>query len=304
MRRGVLTLTIVTVCAFLLADTINAFLERALVSPTLPAATAVEPTKVPDRPIDLSALSQEILQSNLFAPPPTGSSPNGRGPASSAPLDAAKKIKLMGTVMGEGIGASAVVQNLSNERQTLYHLHEQIPDLGAISEIRADGILIRNGTQEEELQLAGLTRRFALNSPVRGTPSLAETEENDENPIRRADARPSSPPKPNGYQSRMTLDRRAIAADAETLTHDRQVRFDPVSREGKAEGIRIQFFQVGGLIDKLGLSFGDVIQGVNGARINDVPMLVKQFRMLKDERSFSLDMVRNGEKRTLSYEIR
>jgi len=307
MRRFILRSIVLTACSFLVADTIAAYLEQTLVPPALMTSPPTGSSNAPHASMDLASLSQEIAQSELFPPLPAGvASAGGYGRTlPPPPLDAAKKIKLMGTVMGEGLSALAVVQTLANEHQALYHVHEQIPGIGEISEVRADAILLRSGAQEELLELAGLKFATTHLAAILSTPPPEANPEDEDAPHQQNAA--SAPPvrsKATGYQRRVLLDRRAFASDAESLTHERQVRFQPVATEGKAEGLRLQFFQAGGLVDQLGLSFGDVIQGVNGIRVNDVNVLLKQFRMLKEERSFSVDVVRNGEKRTLSYEIR
>lgn len=305
MRRFALRSIVIAACSFLVADTIAAYLEQALTPPALQTSLPTGSSNAPRVSIDMASLSQEIAQSELFPPLPAGVSAGGYGRTSPPPpLDAAKKIKLMGTVMGEGLSALAVVQNLSTQRQVLYHLHEQIPDLGEISEVHADGILIRNGAQEELLALAGLKLPITFAPPPPSTPRTVANQDIGRTPNQPLLALPPPLHQADGNAVRMVLDRREIAPHADSFTHERNARFEPASTDGKPEGWRLEYYQKGGLVDRLGLRYRDVIVGINGVRISDLPMLVKHFRQLKDERSFSLDVVRNGEKGTISYEIR
>jgi general secretion pathway protein C len=292
MHEFIPRLSILTVCAFLLAHILNAFIEQALFVPNMAISAQPDSSAAPTAGMDRLSLSREILHSGLFPPSPTDAGGLGRDGAPLAPLEAGKKIRLMGTVLGEGMRASAVVQNLSTQRQTLYHLHEQIPGIGELGEVRANAILLRNGTQEELLQLAGLRlpppsvvahATGGANHPVMTLPP----------PVRRE----------GGMPARTVLERREIAGLAAALTHERHVRFEPIS-EDRAEGLRIEFYQPGGLIDRLGLRYRDAVVAMNGVKVNDVDRLVRQLRQIKDERSFSLDILRNGEKGTLAYEIR
>jgi general secretion pathway protein C len=69
------------------------------------------------------------------------------------PIDAAKKVKLVGTVVGDDKVDLAVVEEISTKKQTLYHLHDLIVNVGQITQIRKDAILIRQGAQHEILEL-------------------------------------------------------------------------------------------------------------------------------------------------------
>ena len=69
------------------------------------------------------------------------------------PIDAAKKVKLVGTVVGDDKVDLAVVEEISTKKQTLYHLHDLIVNVGQITQIRKDAIFIRQGAQHETLEL-------------------------------------------------------------------------------------------------------------------------------------------------------
>jgi general secretion pathway protein C len=301
MRNLTLKLLVIAACCFLVADSLNAFLARALMSPVAQVSTPPVASAPPATPADLASLSQEIAQSGLFAPSPAGgpASMGGIGLASGAPLDAGKKIQLMGTVMGEGLSALAVVQNLSSKRQVLYHLHEDIPEIGEISEIHADSILVRNGAQAESLplQTPKLPGSVALGSQVAPQVQPARP---PAAPV--AAAKDSTAAKPQ----RLVLERRALTPSSDVLADPaRHVRFEPAQPEDKAEGLRLMAYRPKGLMDSLGLRSGDLIQSFNGAQVRDADVFLKQLQQIvKEERNFKLDVVRNGEKATFAYEIR
>ena len=56
--------------------------------------------------------------------------------------------------MGDHEGVSAIVEELSSKQQLFFRLHDYIPDIGEISEIRRDGMVVRQGDQQELLELA------------------------------------------------------------------------------------------------------------------------------------------------------
>src|ERR1700704_2964776 len=156
MRWGII-LAFVMCGTFLVAHIINAVIAEAL---SVPVAL-VRPSPASDRETDANAtlpvLVERIRTSGLFPlpPDPFGMSTAGSGaPPSRAPLNLASKLKLLGVVIGDHEGVSAIVEELSSKHQLFFRLHDQIPDAGEISEIRRDGIVVRQGNQQELLELA------------------------------------------------------------------------------------------------------------------------------------------------------
>ena len=152
------------VCGFLIAHSINAFVAEALyVIPTHSRGAG------DDRSTSSSLLSsysptqaaEDVRSSGLFLLPvaPQGGLTNSdrRGPPGApvrASLGLASRIRLIGVVSGDQ--RFAIVEELASKQQTLYRVHDQILDLGEVSEIRRNGILVRQGNLEELLELAQL----------------------------------------------------------------------------------------------------------------------------------------------------
>ena len=157
IRRGII-LAYVMCGAFLVAHIINAVIAEALSVP----GGMVRPSPGSDREADVSAtlpvLVERIRTSGLFPLPPDPlgmrRTAGSGAPPSRAPLNLASKLKLLGVVIGDHEGVSAIVEELSSKRQLFFRLHDQIPDVGEISEIRRDGIVVRQGDQQELLELA------------------------------------------------------------------------------------------------------------------------------------------------------
>ena len=156
LRRVGLLIWLV-VSGFLVAHSINAFVADALYF-------------VPERPNGLgesdSALpvsysptqyAEDVRSGGLFRVRPASLGMMNQDGATRSPvrgsLGVAAKIRLIGVVLGEQRGVFAIVEELSSKKQVLYRLHDQIPDLGEVSEIRRDGMIVRQGDQEELLKL-------------------------------------------------------------------------------------------------------------------------------------------------------
>lgn len=294
MRKRLLLLGYLTIVAFLLAHLINTWMAEAISGlPSAMSSARIKTQAVTGPQDNLPKMAEEILASGLFpaakmeAPATDLASGGVTGnlrPAIGG-LDAAKKVKLVGTVVTEGIIPFAVIEDLATKRQTLYHLSENVPNVGAIVEVRPDAVMLKQGAVKELLEL----------NPSQAAPAaVAKTT---------APAAPTNPAK--GSSLRKVLDQREVAqsmADLPKLLSE--ARVGPFYANGKVEGWKIEGITPKSFYERIGLQAGDVLQRVNGVEIRDPGMVLSLFQQLKDEKSVSLDMLREGQKTTMNYEIR
>jgi general secretion pathway protein C len=288
-RRQGIVLASLTVSTFLAAHLLNAFVSQALTGPMDDVARSAPSTKPAQAAAAPGRLAEEILNAPLFASlRAPGASINLSGPSEMAnahPLDAAKKIRLMGTVVGDGLSALAILEDLRTKRQLLYHLHDRVPEVGQIVEIHNDAVVIQEGQQRETLELAFNKIEQPVATPPGGASATAGAG------------------RPTGSQ--ITLDRRVITqsvADLPKLLS--QAQASPYYNVGKLEGWRIDALKPDSFYDKIGLQIGDVLQRVNGVDIRDPGMMLTLFQQLKDERQVKLDLLRKDQRTTLNYDIR
>jgi general secretion pathway protein C len=209
----------------------------------------------------------------------------GSGAAPSrAPLNLALKLKLLGVVIGDHEGVSAIVEELSSKRQLFFRLHDQIPDAGEISEIRRDGMVVRQGDQQELLELAASQIEKPLSTPVTAGSAVV--------PV------PGSP-------GRTVLDRREVEqamGDLPKLLS--QARAVPYLVNGAMNGFRLDFIAPSSFYEKIGLKYGDVLQQVNGVDIRDPGTMLTLFQQLRNEKTVKLDVLRNNQRTAMTFDIR
>jgi general secretion pathway protein C len=273
--------------AFLVAHIINAVIAEALSVRT----DLIRPSPASDRETDVNAtlpvLVERIRTSGLFPlpPDPLGMSTVGAGaPPSRPPLNLASKLKLLGVVIGDHEGVSAIVEELSSKRQLFFRLHDQIPDVGEISEIRRDGIVVRQGDQQELLELAA--------SQIEKPPSA---------PVTAGSAVSPSP----GSPVRTVLDRREVeqaVGDLPKLLS--QARAVPYMVNGAMNGFRLDFIAPSSFYERIGLKYGDVLQQVNGVDIRDPGTMLTLFQQLRNEKTVKLDVLRNNQRTAMTFDIR
>lgn len=287
MRSGIIG-AYVMCGTFLVAHIINAVIAEALSVP----GGLVRPSSVSDREAEarasVPAMVEHIRASGLFPLPadPLGMSTatGSVAPPSSAPLNLASKLKLLGVVIGDQGGVSAIVEELSSKRQLLVRLHDQIPDVGEISEIRRDGMVVRQGDQQELLELAA--------SQIERPPSAQPAAGSVAVPV------PGSP-------LRKILDRREVEqamGDLPKLLS--QARAVPYVVNGAMNGFRLDFIAPSSFYEKIGLKYGDVLQQVNGVDIRDPGTMLTLFQQLRNEKTVKLDVLRNNQRTAMTFDIR
>ncbi|OQW65368.1 MAG: hypothetical protein BVN29_10170 [Nitrospira sp. ST-bin5] len=273
--------------ALLIAHGVNAFVAAALALPPAKgpapqsAQAAVPVAFVPQQWVD------QIQSSGFFLLPAAPLGMTGvPGTASQAPVRAAlgvaNKLRLLGVVLGSERGVFAIVEELATKRQVLYRLHDQIPDLGEVSAIRRDGLVIRSGDQEELLELS-TTDKPPASVVTAGVPG------------------PAAP----GVPIKKVIDRREVeAAMADLPKLLTQARAVPFMVNGAPNGYRMDYIAPASFYEKIGIQYGDVLQRVNGVDVRDPSTMLSLFQQLKNERTVKVDMVRNNQKTTMTFELR
>jgi general secretion pathway protein C len=286
-RRGIILFYLV--CGtFFLAHAVNAVIANALhVSPELlrsPTSPATEEVNA----VSPSALAEQIRLRGLFPLPPdpigAGSGGNAGLVPVRAPLNLAAKLRLIGVVMGEQAGVAAIIEELASKRQLFVRLHSDIPDAGEVSEIRREGIVIRQGDQQELLELAVMQSEKPPSSQATPVGSVKPT---------------------SGMALRKVLDRREVEQAMNDLPKLlSQARAVPYLVNGAMSGFRLDFVAPASFYEKIGLQYGDVLQHVNGVEIRDPTTMLTLFQQLKNEQTVKVDVLRNNQRSTLTYDIR
>ncbi|HMU54268.1 MAG TPA: type II secretion system protein N [Nitrospira sp.] len=286
VRRTLIGLYLIG-ATFLVAHTINAVVAEALLVPVGVAVPRAADAVDPSTNQSAASLAYHVRTSGLFPlpPDPIATAPDGTPVAAvvQQPLNLASKMKLLGVVIGDQGGVSAIVEMIASKQQLFFRLHDQVPDVGEVAEIRRDGVLIRQGGQQEFLGL-----------------SMGE----DQPPMMPRPQAASAPAVP-GAPIKKTLDRREVdqaIGDLPKLLS--QARAVPVMAGGAMSGFRMDYIAPSSFYEKIGLRQGDVLKQVNGVEIRDPSTMLTLFQQLRNERTVKLDVLRNNQRATLLYDIR
>lgn len=266
-------MALLTLSAYLLADTVDAMIGRSLEAAPLPGTAfgRTAPQLEPKR--DLSDYGS-ILERGFFG--------EGRGPSVSAAAETTA-FRLIGTITGDAF-SGAVLEDPQGV-QTFYRLQQKLSDGFQVVKVLRDRVTLRN--------------------PSGGTVDLQVV---DDAKIVNV-SRPAVSPVRGGVRSvgdgRFMVDQQAVQQSTENMSQLlTQARAVPFVEDGKTVGFRISEIVPGSLYERIGLTNGDVIQKINSTDVDDPGKFFQMYQGLKDERNISIDLLRNGQRQTLTYEIR
>lgn len=83
-----------------------------------------------------------------------------------------------------------------------------------------------------------------------------------------------------------------------------QIRVVPNFQDGQTNGFKVFAIKPNSIFSKVGLQNGDVIQRINDQEITTPDKAFQAFNVLRNEKSLSLEILRRGSQKSLSYEIR
>ena len=181
---------------------------------------------------------------------------------------------------------------------------EEVEPGAVLASVERDKVWITRGSEREKLDLlpVGSKTRAPLSPPVAGPSSAAPAA---------PQAAGTSSPATNEIRverladNRFSLDEAGVAQLTTNINqYMTQVRLIPFFEGNKSAGYRIAAIRPGTTFEQLGFQGGDVLQQVNGLDVSSPEKLYTIFQNLKDEKKVSVNILRQGQKNTLTYEIR
>lgn len=191
------------------------------------------------------------------------------------------QLTLWGTISGGSMFSWAVIEEKKSRKQALYKV----------------GDVIENATLTHVLR-----NKVVLN--LNGKDQVLEIKESKGRSSRRG-ASSSSSSRSNQSSKKITVERTQIDESLKDLNKlMKDVRIRPHFKDGESDGLIISGIRGNSVFKKLGLRNGDIIMGVDGARIESVDDAMKLYGGLKNMESMKVEIKRRGRVQTLDFEIK
>jgi general secretion pathway protein C len=284
----------IVVAAGSLGMTLTRYLSLRAYAPKAPPGAAVAPAG------KTVAIPPPEQWNNLFAPeqgmklPSKLSTANAKG-ASQAPRTA---FVLVGTIVSSSSGARrAILWANGMKLPKAFRESEEVEPGAILSSIERDKVWLTRGSEREMLEIlpVGSKARASIPGAAPGAPQAAGT-----TPASGGDIRVE-----RLADNRYSIDEAGVAQLSSNFNQlMTQVRMIPYFEGNKAAGYRLAAIRPGTTFERLGFQGGDILQQVNGLDISSPEKLASIFQNLKDQKKMSVDILRQGQKNTLTYEIR
>ncbi len=299
----------IALCSYLLAQSISTLIAARLGSSSPPVETAAAKEKevlpeeessiddyavIAERNIFNSAASGQVaLSGGEVSPEQVGE----LGPAVKSSLD----VKLLSAlVVGEGTDrrSSATISGGKQKGADVYFVGDEksFAENVRLTKVIKDRIEFLNGNRLEYVELEDFAKQksiFAKAEEVHGTGANLGKGGTEETATGVA-----------AEENKIIVEQKAI--DDALANLDRfytEIRIVPNFKEGRVAGMKVLSVKPGSVVGKLGIRRGDILERINGQEL-DVKRGMELFNELKDQKSFSIDVVRGGQNKTLEYEIR
>ncbi len=267
-------LCLLAVAAFLSASTMSAWVAGRLRTPPGMALAAAPAESAPaaKRPLSYYA---PITARDIFNPP-RSTEPE----AQAAPNEL--KARLLGAAPGTGMDSYAIIEDDANKTQQLYRVGDTLQSR-TLSRVEWDHVVLKGPQGEEVLKIVEPSGKPGASPPLAaGAGGIQARSDTD-----------------------FVIERSEIDKAMENLNQlFTQIRAVPHFQDGKAAGFRLFAIRQDSVFEKVGLKNGDVVTRINGNDLSDPARAMSLIQELRSEGRISVDVTRNRQPATLSYEIR
>lgn len=194
-------------------------------------------------------------------------------------------LRLIGTTATDKL-ASAIIEDADMQQVGSYQIEGNIRDNVTLKEVRQREVLILNE-----------------NKVPPALEVLSMDPEEEEMQVARVAPRPTIP---EPTSDRITLNRNEFIQELYTNYADLVTKVQPEmyhDASGKVAGVTANNISQVPLAKKLGLRDGDVLQNVNGEKIDSEQKIMEMVQKYRNSTSFRIGLLRNGQVQNVTYRL-
>ncbi|WP_224984681.1 type II secretion system protein N [Geomonas agri] len=210
------------------------------------------------------------------------------GPAAAAPPPAAVgDLVLLGTAVGSFRETFALVLKNSSHEERVFKLGDTVFSAGPLVSVKKD---------VAEILVGG--KRVKILTPMA---AAAEAAAPSAAPAGVAGGGLAAPAGAGNY----VIDQRALNSALDNIGQAMtDARLLPSVKDGKVEGFRASEVKPQGIFGTVGIRNGDVLLRMNDFPIDSPEKAIQSFASLKGQSRIKLDLIRDGQPTTFTYDIR
>lgn len=197
-------------------------------------------------------------------------------------------MRLVGTVAG---GLNYAIFLTKDGKQEVFKRGERIFSSGILEKVYKDKVIIYTGGRRREIPLSDI---LTIENTNVETSKLGSIKEQGVTSLARNSGNNTFIVNQEGILH-------ALENPSQLMT---DARLQPNYVNGRQEGFMLREVRNGGIYQSLGLQNGDVLLRINNYDITNPEIALQAFTALKGMDRVGLDIIRNGTRMTLNYQIR
>lgn len=291
---------------FLVARTVNAFIEVALLPLPTGQARPVPVAKKVEPPAQLNLdLVAKVM--GLPVPKPEPEVVEPKAPVvdlNSAPVHTSLRVKLLGTLVSDAFPEWSVasIQDVVTLKTATYMVGDRVQNAEIVEIERQRVIVINNNRREFIDATPGDGLGGVVAAPVASAPVVAAAPAYNDNPppsqVLGAGVKQLSE---NDYEiPRSEIDKTLSNLNDVAM----QARIVPAFKDGVAQGFKLFSIRPDSIYTKIGIQNGDVIKRINGYDLNSPEKALEIYSKLKDASRIDIEVERNGATIRKTYNVR
>jgi general secretion pathway protein C len=256
--------------------------------------TPASPGSVSPSSLSPATDTRAILKRNIFdsaaATRVTESAPSLSGAITPSTLP----LELMGTIVFENPRYSvALIKDRGSNQHAYYGVGESVSS-ARLRQVERFRVILENQGRLESLDLKAAASKLDL-SPLRPTTSAAPSPS-------RSQVTDFEEIGPNRFLVPQSYLDEALQNFNVILTQARMV--PNLTPDNRTDGFRVFAIKPDSIFEKMGMKDQDIIKRVNGQDMDSFEKATGLFGALRNEKTISIDIMRNGTRINYSYEIR
>jgi general secretion pathway protein C len=224
-----------------------------------------------------------VVRNNPFGPPGELKPLYAATTNQSAPKSDMTGLTLAGTVSGPRKYSYAIFVDKSGN-QEVYRIGDTVPGYGVLQKVEKDKVLIKSGGAPVEIPVADFVSIVDASSLQSSKPATFAKNVGE-----------------GSYVVDQKRVQQAIEKPNQIMTDARML---PNVIDGKQQGFMLSEVKPGGIYQSLGLQNGDVLLRINEFSISNPESALQAFTALRGMDRVQLDIMRNGARVSMTYQIR
>lgn len=286
----VLALYLGIAAGYFCAALVGVGLVPEVIEATAPVEESLRPQAVSDI-ANFATITERNIFNSKSEPEPEPAVVDA-GKAADRPVQQQPRVKLVlhGTVEA---GPESLALLSGGGQTEIFRLGDQLPGKAILQQVERNRVLVEYPSGKEEWLVLFDDKAKESPAPERSRGVVSKPKSSTGSGVREV------------AENRYEIDRQIAEKARQDINQlMRQVRMEPYVQDGKTSGFLVRWIQPNTFLSQLGLRRGDVVDEINQVKLDSPEKALMIFQQLREARSLSIGIRRNGKPQLMRYDIK